>query len=525
MVEGHSVHRVAHQHRKRLVGKSFQATSPNGRFTEGAKAIDGKPYIGIEAVGKNLFAFFGTKSGQPVVMHVHFGMSGVWAIFDEAKEEIPQTKDTTRLRLYNEEFGIVTHLSAMTVQHGDENLYHDKRKLLGQDPLREDADVEQLWAKVSNSNKSIGALIMDQSVFCGPGNIYRAEILFKAGVHPEVKGKELSRTQFDAVWHHTVALLQRGFQTGSILTVDPEEAVILGKPTLRRYIYNQSRCPRCRGPIRSWSMESRTCYACPECQPLKHAVGVLAEDIGAPPKLFNSHCAREDLATRLSQGPMKLTVAELKKELAERSLPTKGKKAQLAAQLQAAISAVSGSDSPEYISQQKINRPELFPEDTDSKIFSAQDAAAEKAAAGENRAVEHIAELAPSQAAAARHHLSRGKRKGGRSKQDLDAGAGTQVAGPQDVTKSVTTGIADTYDRPKQYRRARKMQKGCEVRKEASVQPLANWRQRKPKRVLPEASGGGFERDDVLFQRTGGSSWRRISFGFFGGPPGISVAV
>lgn len=62
----------------------------------------------------------------------------------------------------------------------------------------------------------------------------RCEMHGFAGVHPEVKGHQLSRDQFDRVWFHTVALLQRGFQTGSILTVDPEEAKQLGKPKLRR---------------------------------------------------------------------------------------------------------------------------------------------------------------------------------------------------------------------------------------------------------------------------------------------------
>ena len=59
MVEGHSVHRVAASHRRRLVGKKFACTSPNGRFTEGAAAINNKNFRGIEAVGKNLFAWFG----------------------------------------------------------------------------------------------------------------------------------------------------------------------------------------------------------------------------------------------------------------------------------------------------------------------------------------------------------------------------------------------------------------------------------------------------------------------------------
>jgi formamidopyrimidine-DNA glycosylase len=34
-------------------------------------------------------------------------------------------------------------------------------------------------------------LLMDQSVIAGVGNIYRAEILFKAGVHPEQRGNTL----------------------------------------------------------------------------------------------------------------------------------------------------------------------------------------------------------------------------------------------------------------------------------------------------------------------------------------------
>jgi formamidopyrimidine-DNA glycosylase len=62
-----------------------------------------------------MFAFFGVEGEEPVVMHVHFGMSGVWATFDESKETEPETKETTRLRMYHQPSGLVTHLSAMTV--------------------------------------------------------------------------------------------------------------------------------------------------------------------------------------------------------------------------------------------------------------------------------------------------------------------------------------------------------------------------------------------------------------------------
>ena len=253
MVEGHSVHRVAASHRIRLVGKKFACTSPNGRFTEGAAAINNKPFRAIEAVGKNLFAWFGKGDADDVCVHVHFGMAGNWAVFegDASGNVLEPATTTTRLRM--EGGGVVSHLSAMTVKYGSRTgLYEPKRATLGEDPLREDADVERLWKKVSRSKKSIGALIMDQSCFCGPGNIYRAEILFKARIHPDQLGKDLSRAEFDKVWRHSVELLQRGFREGSILTVDPADDARYG-PDLRRYVYNKSRCPICRGPVMSWT--------------------------------------------------------------------------------------------------------------------------------------------------------------------------------------------------------------------------------------------------------------------------------
>ena len=96
---------------------------------------------------------------------------------------------------------------------------------------------------------------------------------------------------------------------GSIVTVSPEEAIAVGKPTLRRWLYNSARCGRCDGPVRSWQIQSRTCYACARCQPLDGAAAAPVD--AAAPALFNSHCASESLEERLAQ-PQKLRVAELR---------------------------------------------------------------------------------------------------------------------------------------------------------------------------------------------------------------------
>ena len=386
MVEGHSVHRVAALHRKRLVGKTFTAWSPNKRFSEGANAINGKKFSRIEAVGKNLFAFFGDDS-DPVVVHVHFGMAGNWAVyFDETP---PEPTSTNRLRL--ECPGIIADLSAMTVQHGGIDLYTSKRSKLGEDPLRDDANPDTLWERVKKSNKSIGALIMDQSYFTGPGNIYRAEILFKANLHPDIPGKALEKSEFDVVWHHTVALLKRGFETGSILTVDPDEALSLGKPRLRRYIYNSAECPRCHSTIKVWQIANRKCYACPSCQPRQKsgAAAMVTPERDCVP--FNSHCARESASVRLqASGPSRLTVKEIKSEL-----------------LQRGVSVSPGMPKAKLV---ELLEGELESKGTvKNRVFvSPEEAAAEKAVAGESLAVEHIAELAPGQARRARALFPKG---------------------------------------------------------------------------------------------------------------------
>lgn len=232
---------------------------------------------------------------------------------------------------------------------------------------------------------------MDQSFFTGPGNIYRAEILFKAGVHPDVPGNQLEKAQFDTVWFHTVELLRRGYETGSILTVDPEEARALNLPKLRRYIYNTAKCPRCNTSIRTWTIASRTCYACPTCQPRNNPstidekqapVAVTPEKQQSVCVPFHSHCARESAQDRLRiSGPSRLTVAEIKTELCKRQvpLPTKANKAALVDLLSTVI---------------------------EQHFLSPEDAAAEKVSAGESLAVEHIAELAPQQARKARSQVN-----------------------------------------------------------------------------------------------------------------------
>ena len=120
------------------------------------------------------------------------------------------------------------------------------------------------------------------------------------------------------LWRQSVRMLRKGFECGSIITVD-DECGQYGAPWSRRYIYNQKQCPACKGPVRSWSMSNRTVYCCETCQPLdtnqRAALpAARAKALGAAggAKLFASHCAPDRGADVL---PEKMRVAELRSAL------------------------------------------------------------------------------------------------------------------------------------------------------------------------------------------------------------------
>jgi endonuclease-8 len=71
MPEGHLYHRLAHDLTE-LASQALAASSPQGRFTEGAARIDGTRLEVAEAYGKHLLVRF--AGGRTV--HVHLGMRG-----------------------------------------------------------------------------------------------------------------------------------------------------------------------------------------------------------------------------------------------------------------------------------------------------------------------------------------------------------------------------------------------------------------------------------------------------------------
>ena len=259
MPEGHTVHRAAREHTKLFAGAPVCVTSPQGRFD--ASVIDGRTLKRVEAYGKHWFAWF---EGNALI-HVHLGLFGKW--WTHTDGFIPPARDSVRMRWLGANGAIdLTGPTACVV--GTPELYDSVVKRLGPDPLRKDAQAARFVDKVARSKKSIGQLLMDQSVAAGVGNVYRAEALFVRGIWPERLGTDVGAAEAEAIWTVLVGMLRDGVKTGKIVTVPkaerPPDASRDGKVN---YVYKRELCLRCGTPIRRWDMAGRWCYACPTCQP------------------------------------------------------------------------------------------------------------------------------------------------------------------------------------------------------------------------------------------------------------------
>lgn len=265
MPEGHTLHRIALDHGKLLKGKVLAVSSPQGRFAD-ALLLDGQKLSSIEAYGKHLFYVW----SNGMVGHVHLGLFGKFRVARHALGEAPEPKGLVRMRLQADE--VTVDLAGPTdCSVGDESDRAAIVRRLGPDPLRGDSVPQIAIDRIMKSKQPIGALLLDQSVMCGVGNVYRAEALFVVGIHPSRPGRDCDQAELQALWATISAMLRQGVKDNRIVTVDRSELQLPKGVRIRRgdatYAYHRDRCLRCSTPIQTVDLAGRPCYFCPICQP------------------------------------------------------------------------------------------------------------------------------------------------------------------------------------------------------------------------------------------------------------------
>ncbi|GAA3626498.1 formamidopyrimidine-DNA glycosylase [Microbacterium awajiense] len=331
MPEGHSVHRIARQFERNFVGRVVAASSPQGRFVEGAAALDGRTVTEVRAVGKQMFLEF----DDGLWLRVHLGMYGAWdfageilvdptiasangrmgqtnqrgtdlddAVYDAAGENsltsigaprrarvhVRMSEQTTglaaddeqwpppvvgqvRLRLLTESTcADLRGPTACVLQTPDE--VAATIAALGPDPLVDDpTDGEERFATaVGRTATPIGKLLMDPAVVSGIGNVYRAELLFRARQNPHTPGRDVPRETVRGIWRDWVDLLRIGVETGQMMTMDDLDPEAYRRAMAHRddrhWVYHRAGlpCRVCGTAIVVEEMATRKLYWCPSCQ-------------------------------------------------------------------------------------------------------------------------------------------------------------------------------------------------------------------------------------------------------------------
>lgn len=141
---------------------------------------------------------------------------------------------------------------------------------LGPEPLEQKFSVTDFIARLnSRQNSNIKAVLLDQSVIAGVGNIYADESLFAAGIHPASVVKAIPKKRLQKLYTELRRILKLSIQKGG--TTDRNYVDALGRKgnymelakVFRRE--NQS-CPVCGGEIIKIRVAGRGTHVCPRCQ-------------------------------------------------------------------------------------------------------------------------------------------------------------------------------------------------------------------------------------------------------------------
>lgn len=259
MPEGDTVYLAATRLHAALSGAIL--TKTDFRVPQLATAdLSGRKVLEVVPRGKHLL--FRIEGG--LTLHTHYKMEGAWHLYRHGEKwrgpgfQVRAVMETESIVAVGFQLAVVELLDTAAAS---EVVGH-----LGPDPLGDDWDVDKVIATMrERPDDEIGAVLLDQRVLAGPGNVYKSEICFLSGVHPQTAVADVPDLR------HLVELVERLMKanrtTGNQITTGDL------RPGRQRWVYGRSGkgCFRCRTPIRRADQAGyggdRVTFWCPTCQP------------------------------------------------------------------------------------------------------------------------------------------------------------------------------------------------------------------------------------------------------------------
>ena len=259
--------------RRYLLGRGLVGRKFTGAVLDWPKAVKGSSLedlvLGIlhkhvqDVARRAKFLMLRLDDGQSLVFHMR--MTGSLLLERSANPRHPMTRNFFPL---DDDW----HLLFVDPRKlGTVQLVADEALLvgnLGPEPLDESFTPEVLMQRLERRKAPVKALLCDQNVIAGIGNIYADEILFSATVHPLTPGGTLTHKQGELMHAATVEILTQAIDKLEDLVSkgSPPTESAEGLGTLKMPRKANAACTKCGEPIQRIIVRSRGTYFCPKCQ-------------------------------------------------------------------------------------------------------------------------------------------------------------------------------------------------------------------------------------------------------------------
>jgi formamidopyrimidine-DNA glycosylase len=264
------VETVVRDLRPLLVGRSF------AKITVGRKALRRKWSRAWEShlVGQRVEAiqrrgkWIMLDLGNPWLL-VHLGMTGQFTVAHGATPRETHTHIVFTLNDSNElRFRDIRRFGSVAYYPSREKLnavFDDSR--LGPEPF--DLDATYWHERLTATRRNLKAILLDQTVVAGVGNIYADESLFEAGLHPALTGAEVNPKNAEALRQAIVNVLTQAIERrGSSIRDYVGGSGLKGEMQHEFRVYGRTGepCLRCRTPITRIKLAGRSTHFCSKCQ-------------------------------------------------------------------------------------------------------------------------------------------------------------------------------------------------------------------------------------------------------------------
>jgi formamidopyrimidine-DNA glycosylase len=237
-----------------------------------AELLPGRRIERVERLGKfiqlQLSAGFGAKNADGQMnLVIHLGMTGWLGVRRPEDPVAPHTHAFFELEDGRElRYTDIRRFGQILLVPGGKIAAFSER--LGKEPL--EISASEFHARLAGRRARIKALLLDQSIFRGIGNIYADESLWQARIHPARLAARLNSADLARLRKAIRRILQHAIEDrGSSISnfVDAEGQPGEYQQRHRAYGREGKPCFRCGSKIRRGNVAGRSSYFCPRCQP------------------------------------------------------------------------------------------------------------------------------------------------------------------------------------------------------------------------------------------------------------------